>query len=264
MAAAAAVLAKTEYGVEDEEILSAIRCHTTGKPHMSKLDKVLYLADMASYERTYPEAATLRQHALQNLDKTMVEALGMSISWLKETANRWTSSLCRPMHSFVQSFTEDTPVEQRQTLRQAPRQIDISRARRRGAAQAPAAPCAQAAARPRHPRPWPGMPPAPQRGKRRRSKGKKALVASAGVLCALCLCAGGFYLYARAKLNGGNAAVQNASGINELVPPELQEEQMNILVLGLDYDNEQNANEAELGGAFKRKPHGGYAAVCAV
>ena len=83
--AAAAVLAKTEYGVEDEEILSAIRCHTTGKPHMSKLDKVLYLADMASYERTYPEAATLRQHALQNLDKTMVEALGMSISWLKET-----------------------------------------------------------------------------------------------------------------------------------------------------------------------------------
>ena len=67
------------------------------------------------------------------------------------------------------------------------------------------------------------------------------------MLCALCLCAGGFYLYARAKLNGGNAAVQNASGINELVPPELQEEQMNILVLGLDYDNEQNANEAELG-----------------
>ena len=48
-------------------------------------------------------------------------------------------------------------------------------------------------------------------------------------------------------LNGGNAAVQNASGFNELVPPELQEEQLNILVLGLDYDDEQNANEAEEG-----------------
>ena len=138
-------------------------------------------------------------------------------------------------------------MEQRQTLRQAPRQIDISRARRRGAAQSPAAPRAQSRRAAPPPAPRPGMPPAPQRGKRRRSKGKKALVASAGVLCALCLCAGGFYLYARAKLNGGNAAVQNASGINELVPPELQEEQMNILVLGLDYDNEQNANEAELG-----------------
>ena len=76
------------------------------------------------------------------------------------------------------------------------------------------------------------------------SAGAGAIALRAGTLC---LCAGGFYLYARAKLNGGNAAVQNASGINELVPPELQEEQMNILVLGLDYDNEQNANEAELG-----------------
>lgn len=151
--AAAAVLAKTEYGVEDEEILSAIRCHTTGKPHMSKLDKVLYLADMASYERTYPEAATLRQHALQNLDKTMVEALGMSISWLKETGKPVDELSLQAYHSFVQSFTEDTPVEQRQTLRQAPRQIDISRARRR-----PQRPARKAAARPRHPRPGPACP----------------------------------------------------------------------------------------------------------
>lgn len=83
--AAAAILAQTQYGVDDGEILSAIRCHTTGKPHMSKLDKVLYLADMASCERTYPEAAALREHALKDLDKTMVEALGMSIGWLKET-----------------------------------------------------------------------------------------------------------------------------------------------------------------------------------
>ena len=79
---AAAVLARTQYGVEDEEILSAIRCHTTGKPGMSRLDKIIYLADMASYERTYPEAETLRRHALQDLDRTAVEALGLSIAWL--------------------------------------------------------------------------------------------------------------------------------------------------------------------------------------
>ena len=54
--AAAAILAQTQYGVDDGEILSAIRCHTTGRPGMTKLDKIIYLADMASYERTYPEA----------------------------------------------------------------------------------------------------------------------------------------------------------------------------------------------------------------
>ncbi|MEG2930921.1 MAG: bis(5'-nucleosyl)-tetraphosphatase (symmetrical) YqeK [Ruthenibacterium sp.] len=79
----AAVLAKEMYGVEDEEILSAIACHTTGKANMTKLDKIIYLADMASEERTYPEAEALRTHALQNLDKAAIEGLGMSIAWLK-------------------------------------------------------------------------------------------------------------------------------------------------------------------------------------
>ena len=38
-------LACTDYGVTDEEILSAIACHTTGKPHMSTLDKIIFIAD---------------------------------------------------------------------------------------------------------------------------------------------------------------------------------------------------------------------------
>lgn len=82
--AAAAILAQTKYGVDDEEILSAVRCHTTGRVDMTKLDKIIYLADMASSERTYPEAEMLRRHAMKDLDKTMIEALGLSIEWLRE------------------------------------------------------------------------------------------------------------------------------------------------------------------------------------
>lgn len=80
---AAAVLAQREYGVDDPEILSAIACHTTGKAGMSQLDKILYMADMASYERAYPEAADLRRHVLEDLDRGTIEGLGMSIAWLK-------------------------------------------------------------------------------------------------------------------------------------------------------------------------------------
>ncbi|WP_367925777.1 bis(5'-nucleosyl)-tetraphosphatase (symmetrical) YqeK [uncultured Ruthenibacterium sp.] len=80
---AAAILAQKEYGIEDEDVLSAIRCHTTGKPNMSKLDKIIYMADMASYERSYPEAESLRAHVLENLDRGTIEGLGMSIAWLK-------------------------------------------------------------------------------------------------------------------------------------------------------------------------------------
>ncbi|MEG2843099.1 MAG: bis(5'-nucleosyl)-tetraphosphatase (symmetrical) YqeK [Ruthenibacterium sp.] len=79
----ASILAQTEYGVDDAEILSAIRCHTTGKANMNTLDKIIYMADMASAERTYPEAENLRRHVLQNLDKATLEGLGMSIAWLK-------------------------------------------------------------------------------------------------------------------------------------------------------------------------------------
>ncbi len=48
-------LARTEWGVEDEEILAAVACHTTGRPHMTRLDKILFLADMTSADRSYPE-----------------------------------------------------------------------------------------------------------------------------------------------------------------------------------------------------------------
>lgn len=81
---AAAVLARDEYGVEDEEVLSAIANHTTGKPGMTKLDKIIYMADMASYERSYPEAEQLRRDVLADLERGTIEGLGMSIGWLKQ------------------------------------------------------------------------------------------------------------------------------------------------------------------------------------
>lgn len=80
---AAAILAKTQLGVEDEEILNAIRCHTTGRRDMTVLDKIIYMADMASEERTYPEAEHLRARAMEDLDAAALEGLGMSIAWLK-------------------------------------------------------------------------------------------------------------------------------------------------------------------------------------
>ena len=76
----AAILAKTQWNVQDEEILSAIACHTTGKENMSKLDKILFLADMTSAERDYPGVEELRSLEMRNLDKAMIQALKMTMS----------------------------------------------------------------------------------------------------------------------------------------------------------------------------------------
>lgn len=41
----APVLAREEYGIDDVEVFSAIRWHTTGKANMALLDKIIYVAD---------------------------------------------------------------------------------------------------------------------------------------------------------------------------------------------------------------------------
>lgn len=81
----AAILAQTQWGVEDGEVLSAIRCHTTGKPGMSLLDEIVFLADMTSAERDYPEVDYLRKLEKKDIHQAMREALEMNLHWLEES-----------------------------------------------------------------------------------------------------------------------------------------------------------------------------------
>ena len=81
----AAILAQTQWGVEDEEVLSAIRCHTTGKPGMSLLDEIVFLADMTSAERDYPEVDYLRKLEKKDIHQAIREALVMNLHWLEES-----------------------------------------------------------------------------------------------------------------------------------------------------------------------------------
>jgi len=81
---AAADYARREMGIEDEETLMAIKSHTCGRRGMSDLEKVIYLADMLSEERNYPEKEPLLALAWENLDIAMEQALRDSINWLGE------------------------------------------------------------------------------------------------------------------------------------------------------------------------------------
>lgn len=53
-APAGAALVKTEVGITDEDILSAIRFHTSGRPNMTLLEKVVYVADYIEPGRRFP------------------------------------------------------------------------------------------------------------------------------------------------------------------------------------------------------------------
>ena len=80
----AAILAKTEWGVTDEAVLSAVACHTAGKPGMTLLDKILFMADMTSEERDFDGVEELRKLEMEDIDKAMYKALDDSMTFVKK------------------------------------------------------------------------------------------------------------------------------------------------------------------------------------
>lgn len=76
---------RTEMGITDKEILSAVRYHTTGKAGMSLLDKIIYIADYISAERNYPDVNVMRELALnEGLDEAALYALKYSFTSLSQ------------------------------------------------------------------------------------------------------------------------------------------------------------------------------------
>lgn len=68
--------------VTDPAILEAIRWHTTGRPGMGLLEKVVWLADYIEPGRTFPGAAAVRAEAQQDLDRALLMAMDNSLQFL--------------------------------------------------------------------------------------------------------------------------------------------------------------------------------------
>ena len=77
-----AYVAAYEFGVEDEDVLNAIRYHTTGRAGMSDLEKVVYIADLVEPNRKFKGVEELRQLKEQGLDVMMEACVKHSIDFL--------------------------------------------------------------------------------------------------------------------------------------------------------------------------------------
>lgn len=69
---------------ENQAVVTAIRYHTTGRPAMSRLEKILYLADYIEVNRNFPGVDRLRAAAHRSLDEGMLMGLEMTLSQLRE------------------------------------------------------------------------------------------------------------------------------------------------------------------------------------
>ncbi len=83
---AGAYIAEKFFNVKDEDILNAIRFHTSARVGMSELEKLIFLADMLEEERSYEGVEELRKLFWQGqgLDECLKEALRQTLLFIKE------------------------------------------------------------------------------------------------------------------------------------------------------------------------------------
>ncbi len=85
-----AYYAKVNYHVNDTDIWNAITYHTTGRPNMSTLEKIVYVADYIEPGRKsshIPNLKEIRKLAFVDLDKTVSAILSNTINYLNSKSN---------------------------------------------------------------------------------------------------------------------------------------------------------------------------------
>ena len=85
---AGSVLAAEKYGCTDPDILNAIRYHTTGRPGMSLLEKIIFVADYIEPGRyTAKNLPEIRKMAFEDIDEALMKILYDTLVYLNSTGN---------------------------------------------------------------------------------------------------------------------------------------------------------------------------------
>lgn len=92
-----AFYARVKYGIEDDEVLDSITYHTTGRPAMTLLEKIIFAADyIEPYRKPLPKIGEIRKAVYFDLDNGVLLILKNMLDYLKET------------DAVIDTLTEDT------------------------------------------------------------------------------------------------------------------------------------------------------------
>lgn len=81
-------MAMKKYNVHDPDIINAILNHTTGRPGMSELEKIIYIADYIEPGRKQaPNLSVVRKLAFQDLDQALLKILEDTLKYLKDSGS---------------------------------------------------------------------------------------------------------------------------------------------------------------------------------
>lgn len=105
---AGSVLAQKKYGITDPEILGAIRCHTTGRPGMTLLEKILFVADYIEPGRfAASNLPQIRKMAFEDIDEALLKILYDTLVYLHSTGNPVDPMTQKTYDYYKQLFEEN-------------------------------------------------------------------------------------------------------------------------------------------------------------
>jgi len=78
-APAGSIVARSDFGVEEPDVLRSIEVHTTGHPSMTLLNKIIFIADFIEPGRSFRGVQTARRLAFRSLDRTVAYILGFTL-----------------------------------------------------------------------------------------------------------------------------------------------------------------------------------------
>lgn len=106
-----AIVARDTFGVKDEEVLQAIADHTLGRPGMSSLSCIVFLADSLEPRRgDTPELETIRQLSHQNLHQAVSSTCDYSLKFLLDTRCLIHPQTISTRNWFLQAVKNKQPV----------------------------------------------------------------------------------------------------------------------------------------------------------
>lgn len=93
-------IARTVFNIKDKDILNSIRYHTTGRPKMSKLEKIIYVADCIEKTRDYDGVEYLREEVKKDFEKGFIECLKLTMEQLLEKDRQEVSDLTNKAYEY--------------------------------------------------------------------------------------------------------------------------------------------------------------------
>lgn len=95
-------IAKEKFHINDNDVLQAITWHTTGRPDMSLMEKIIFIADyIEPMRRPIPELNVIRRLAFEDIDKAMEKILCNTLKFLETKGSPFDVMTQKTYDSYV-------------------------------------------------------------------------------------------------------------------------------------------------------------------